>query len=149
MRPAAPLLLTLVLSLVVLCATVLADAAPPPPPYVVIVHPSNPATTLDASFVLDAFLKKITRWPDDEVIRPVDLPPTSPVRQSFSAEVLRRSVDAVKGYWQQRIFSGRDVPPPELETDDDVVRYVLKYPGAIGYVSPRASLNGAKFVAVR
>jgi ABC-type phosphate transport system substrate-binding protein len=148
MRPAAPFLLTLVLTLVTLCATVLADASPAPP-YVVIVNPQNPTTTLDASFVVDAFLKKITHWPDDEVIRPVDLVSTSPVRQTFSAEVLRRSVDAVKGYWQQRIFSGRDVPPPELETDDEVVRYVLKYPGAIGYVSARANLNGAKVVTVR
>ena len=63
--------------------------------------------------------------------------------------MLKRSVEAVKGYWQQRIFSGRDVPPPELETDDEVVRYVLKHEGAVGYVSGSADARRRKVVSVR
>jgi ABC-type phosphate transport system substrate-binding protein len=137
---------TLVLLLTGMSVTALADA---PPAFVVIVNPSNPATTLDQTFVADAFLKKIAQWPNDQAIRPADLLSSSPVRRSFTEGILRRSIEAVKGYWQQRIFSGRDVPPPEFESDDDVVRYVLKYGGGIGYVSPTASLNGAKIVSVR
>jgi hypothetical protein len=83
------------------------------------------------------------------VIRPVDLAANSVVRRKFTEDVLNRSVEAVKGYWQQRIFSGRDVPPPELDTDEDVIAYVLKYEGAIGYVSGSASLRGTKVLAVR
>jgi ABC-type phosphate transport system substrate-binding protein len=119
------------------------------PAFQIIVHPSNRTASLDRKFVEDAFLKKVTRWPDnDSVIRPVDLGAGSPVRRAFSESVLNRSVEAVKGYWQQRIFSGRDVPPPELDTDDDVVRYVLKYDGAVGYVSGGANLEGARVVDV-
>ncbi len=69
------------------------------------------------------------------MIRPADLVPGSPARRKFTEEILKRSVEAVRGYWQQRIFSGRDVPPPEVETDEEVVKYVLKYTGAVGYVS--------------
>jgi ABC-type phosphate transport system substrate-binding protein len=119
------------------------------PLYQVIVNPSNPTVTLDRSFLEDAFLKKISHWPSDQVIRPVDLESGSRTRRAFSEYVLRRAVDAVKGYWQQRIFSGRDVPPPELDTDDDVIKYVLKYEGAVGYVSGTAGLNGTKVVTVR
>ena len=115
----------------------------------VIVHPSNPITVLDRRFVVDAFLKKVTRWPHDEVIRPADLESDSPVRRRFSEQLLKRSVAAVKTYWQQLVFSGRDVPPPELDGDWQVVRFVLKHPGAIGYVSAGASLEGTKVVMVR
>jgi ABC-type phosphate transport system substrate-binding protein len=114
-----------------------------------IVHPSNPATTVDRRFVGDAFLKKVTRWPHDEVIRPADLDPDSPIRRRFSEQVLRRSVASVKTYWQQLVYSGRDVPPPELDNDWQVVRYVLKHPGALGYISPGASLEGTKVLTVR
>jgi ABC-type phosphate transport system substrate-binding protein len=114
-----------------------------------IVHPSNPASTVDRRFVGDAFLKKVTRWPHDEVIRPADLDADSPIRRRFSEQVLRRSVASVKTYWQQLVFSGRDVPPPELDNDWQVVRYVLKHPGAIGYISPGASLEGTKVLTVR
>jgi ABC-type phosphate transport system substrate-binding protein len=145
--PATAALLTLTLTLV--CAKVLADGRALPT-YQVIVHPSNRLTTLDRKFLQDAFLKKITRWPEsDAVIRPVDLAPGSRARHAFSDDVLSRSVEAVKGYWQQRIFSGRDVPPPELDSDEEVVRFVLKYDGAVGYISGGASPLGSKIVDVR
>ena len=117
--------------------------------YQVIVNPNNPTTAADREFLADAFLKKATTWSSGETILPVDLPPGSPVRRQFSEEVLHRSVAEVKSYWQQRIFSGRDVPPPELDSDEDVVEYVLKHEGAVGYVSGAANLNGAKPVSVR
>lgn len=116
--------------------------------YRIIVHPDNPVTSVDRQFLADAFLKKVTRWPDKRVMHPVDLRPSAVPRSHFSKEVLKRSVAAIKAYWQQRIFSGRGVPPPELGTEDDVVAYVLKYNGAVGYVSAAAELKGAKAVTV-
>jgi ABC-type phosphate transport system substrate-binding protein len=130
-----------------LAATVLGQ--PPPPPYLIIVHPRNATTSVDRKFLEDAFLKKITAWPNDDVIRPADLAPDSPTRRAFTREVLNRSVEAVKGYWQQRIFSGRDVPPPEFQRDDEVVQFVLKHEGGIGYVSGNANVDGCRVVAVR
>ena len=117
--------------------------------YVVIVHPNNGVTSLERQFLADAFLKKATSWPSGNVIRPVDLAPGSSARRQFSEEVLHRSIAEVKGYWQQRIFSGRDVPPPEFDTDEDVVAYVLRHDGAVGYVSNGAALRGTKTVVVR
>jgi ABC-type phosphate transport system substrate-binding protein len=114
-----------------------------------IVNPTNPATSADRQFLLDAFLKRVTRWENGEAIRPVDLTGDSLVRRRFSAEVLGRSVGAVQSYWQQAIFSGRDVPPPELESDEAVVQYVLRYPGAIGYVSDTADVKAVNNLAVR
>jgi|SRR5579862_2291398 ABC-type phosphate transport system substrate-binding protein len=116
--------------------------------YKIIVNPANPAGSLDRKFLEDAFLKKATTWSDGSVIRPVDLPASSPVRRRFSEDVLERSVDAVRGYWQQRIFAGRDLPPPELENDAEVIKYVLKYDGAVGYVSEGATSSPCKVVAV-
>jgi ABC-type phosphate transport system substrate-binding protein len=115
----------------------------------VIVNAANGNTSLERRFLSDVFLKKVTRWPNGDVIRPVDLATKSPVRRAFSDDVVGRGVEEVKSYWQQAIFSGRDIPPPELDTDDAVVSYVLKHPGAIGYVSTTANLNGAKIVTLR
>jgi hypothetical protein len=126
-------------------------AAAPAPSYRVIVHPRNELTSANHRFLAEAFLKKTTRWPSGETIRPVDLAADSSVRARFSEEVLDRSIGAVKSYWQQLIFAGRDVPPPELESDEAVVRYVLRNPGAIGYVSGSAGLDmgGARVLVVK
>lgn len=126
----------------------LASSAPPPV-YRVIVNPQNSATSVDRKFVADAFLKKVSRWPDGESVRPVDLTAESSTRAHFSDEVVRRSVPAVKSYWQQLVFSGRDVPPPELDRDEDVIRYVLRFPGGIGYVSGAANVDRVKVVTIK
>jgi hypothetical protein len=112
--------------------------------FVVIVNRANGVAAVSRAFLSDAFLKKATHWDGGERIEPVDLRPDSFVRRAFSSSVLRRPVGAVRSYWQQRIFSGGDLPPPELDSDDAVVRYVARYPGAIGYVSVSASLGETK-----
>jgi ABC-type phosphate transport system substrate-binding protein len=115
----------------------------------VIVHPSNPLGAVERGFLADAFLKKVTRWEAGEGIKAVDLRPDNPVRRRFTEDVLKRSLGAVRSYWQQRIFSGRDVPPPELEADEAVVAFVAKYPGAVGYVSGAAKLVGARELSIK
>jgi ABC-type phosphate transport system substrate-binding protein len=99
-------------------------------------------------FVADAFLKNVTRWSDDVAIHPADQRVDSVVRKRFSESILKRSVAAVKTYWQQRIFSGRGVPPPEFDADEAVVSYVESHPGAIGYVSASAARGKTKLLEV-
>jgi ABC-type phosphate transport system substrate-binding protein len=115
----------------------------------VIVHPEVAATKVDRKFVTDAFLKKRTRWGDDQLIRPVDLGASSSVRRRFSDDILGRSIDAVRRYWNQQVFSGRGVPPPQVENEAAVVEYVLTHPGAIGYVTAGTDVRGAKIVMER
>jgi hypothetical protein len=119
------------------------------PGFHVIVHPANPAVSVDKKFLAEVFLKKKTRWPHEEVVKPVDASSRSAIRARFSVDVLKRPVAAVRRYWQQIVFSGRGVPPPELENEEAIVSYVLKHKGAIGYVSASANLNGAKVLQVR
>ena len=114
-----------------------------------VVDPENPASDLPRDVVADVFLKANTRWPDGTAMKPVDQKPDTNVRKAFSDRILRRSVAAVRSYWQQRIFSGREVPPPELESDDAVVRYVREHRGAVGYVSGATNAAGTKVVNVK
>ena len=126
-----------------------ASASAPPPGFQIVAHPENPASVLGREFLAAAFLEKATRWPDGKSIDAVDLRFGNAVRRRFSERVLRRSVFAVRSYWQQRIFSGRGVPPPQLDSDDAVLRYVRARRGAIGYVSQAAATSGVKVIGVR
>jgi len=117
--------------------------------YRIVVNPANPITVVDRKFLADVFLKKTTRWDGGEAARPVDLRADAVARQQFSDEVLRRSVSAVKAYWQQLVFSGRDVPPPEVDTDEQVIRYVLRFTGGVGYVSGGANLDRVKPISIK
>jgi ABC-type phosphate transport system substrate-binding protein len=133
------------IALLLLAASAVAE---PARTYVVIVHPSCPETGVSRKALGEVFLRRTTRWVDDTQIRPVDLEPDSPVRGRFSQEILARSVSAVRSYWQQRIFSGQGLPPPELAGNDQVVGYVATHAGAIGYVAAGTRLTGVRALDV-
>jgi hypothetical protein len=130
-------------------ATVVRASAGEPAGFRLVVNPEGAAAPLDRAFVADAFLKKVTRWPDGTAIRAVDLRFDAPARQQFSEQILERSPAAVRNYWQQRIFTGRGVPPPELASDEAVLAYVREHIGAVGYVSARAETGSVKVLELR
>ena len=114
-----------------------------------VVHPDNPLSSASRTFLSDAFLRNVGKWGDGRSIMPVDLRVDAAVRERFSKRVQGRSALAVKRDWQQRIFSGSGVPPPELSSDEAVLEYVLKHRGGIGYVSAETAVGKARTVAVR
>ena len=103
--------------------------------FVVVVNASNPTTSISREELAKIFLKQETTWPDGQAIAPVDQAADAPVRGTFTREILRRSVGAVKSYWEKQIFSGSAVPPVEKSSNDSVSSYVLTNRGAIGYIS--------------
>ena len=115
----------------------------------IIVNNSNPASTLSAEYVSKAFRGKVTQWDHGGKIQPVDRSGRSAVRASFSEDVVGKSVSAVKAHWQRMVFSGRGVPPPELGSDAEVMAFVERHPGGIGYVTAGTALKGVKAVEVR
>lgn len=116
--------------------------------YKVIVNSSNPVTSLRAAYLSDLFMGKIGRWDHGDDVAAVDRSARASLRARFSRSVHHKSVAAVKSHWQQMIFSGRGVPPLELRSDAEVVAFVQRDPGAIGYVSTSASLNEVKVVEI-
>jgi ABC-type phosphate transport system substrate-binding protein len=113
----------------------------------VIVHPDNPVTSVNRSFLRDAFLKKSTEWEGGEGILPVDLSWRFGERRAFTEQVLQKTPAQVKSYWNQQIFSGKSVPPPEADTPGAVIAYVLANPGAVGYIPANVDPAGAKVLS--
>ncbi len=71
------------------------------------------------------------------------------MRQAFSPDVHQKDPDQVSAYWQVLVYSGRDVPPRILKSDEEVLAFVRTNPGGIGYVSAEATLTGVKALQVR
>ena len=118
------------------------------PSFKVITHPANPVTSLSKTQVSKILLKKVSKWDDGQRVRAVDQGGKDSVREVFTKEIHGRSLSSIQRYWQRQVFSGKDVPPPELAGDSEVVEFVSKTAGAIGYVSPDAELDGVKIVTV-
>lgn len=114
----------------------------------VIVNSANAVSELTSDQAAKIFLKQ-AKFPGGSAASPVDQGKGAAVRATFTKSVVGKTVSAVETYWQQQIFSGKDVPPPTKASDDEVIAYVKSNPGGIGYVSGSAAVAGVKVVAVK
>ena len=123
-------------------ALALATAAPAADEFGVIVHASVAGTSIKRSALAAVFLKQAQRWSSGGGLAvPVDQSGTSPVRKAFSEAVIQRPVTQVVQYWQKQMFSStRLIPPPVKSTDAEVIAFVAKNAGAVGYVGSATPL---------
>lgn len=111
--------------------------------YRVVVNPANPVSSLSKSQLSKLFLDKST-WDDGAAVSPVDLLPESAVRDAFSKDVL--GVPASGAI--ERVRASHQDLPPSVASDREVLAFVRLKPGAVGYVSLSADVQGVKVVAV-
>src|SRR5204863_1356169 len=115
----------------------------------VIVNNAVHVDALSKKEVADLFMKRTPKWSNGTPVTAVDQSDRAPVREEFSRAVHGKPTAAVKSYWQQQIFSGREVPPVEKSSDADVVTLVRANAGAIGYVDAGTDTSGVKVVNVQ
>jgi ABC-type phosphate transport system substrate-binding protein len=116
---------------------------------VVVVNSANPITTMSRAKVAQIFMRQIATWDNGGEILPVDQIDRAPARIAFVRDMLGQSMSAIKRYWQERIFSGNESPPPDRVTDADVLTYVRSNVGAIGYVVEGTDLGaGVKLLVI-
>jgi len=115
----------------------------------IIANDNVDITSVSKDQLSRLFLKKTTKWDNGVKVTPVDLAGDSEVRQNFTQNIHKKSISAINAYWQKKIFTGKGVPPVELQNDKEVIEFVSSTPGAIGYVSASASLNGVKTLSIK
>lgn len=114
---------------------------------VVIVHPSNSAN-LSAKNVQRIFLGKEKKFPGGGETIPINQISDSAVRSDFDSSLLGRSTTQVSAYWSKLVFTGKGIPPKEVDNDAAVIEIVANNPSAIGYVEASAADGSVKVVPV-
>jgi TonB family protein len=71
-----------------------------------------------------------------------------PAHEAFLRQYLGRSDDDLQKYYMALVFTGRGSMPKAMATDQEVVAYVSKTKGAIGYVNPAAITPGVKTLTI-
>jgi ABC-type phosphate transport system substrate-binding protein len=109
--------------------------------FVVIAHPTVAGANVHRADLAAVFLRKATRWGSGGVAVPVDQSGTSAVRNTFCESVLGMPVATAVQYWQKQMFAANPLRPPAVKgSDAEVIAFVAKTEGAVGYVSKAAVL---------
>jgi ABC-type phosphate transport system substrate-binding protein len=69
--------------------------------------------------------------------------------EAFLKEYIGKTDMALETYYRSLVFTGKASMPKTLAADAEVVAYVAKTKGAIGYVSAGAATAGVKTLEVK
>jgi hypothetical protein len=109
-------------------------------------------TSVSASSISSGDLKGIFLEDSDSLsgshVLPV-LQKTGSTHEAFARQYLNRTPSALDVYYRTLVFTGKASMPKVLGTDAEVIAYVAKTKGAIGYVSNGSSAEGVKTLAVK
>jgi ABC-type phosphate transport system substrate-binding protein len=114
----------------------------------VIANSSVTASTISADELKGVFLVTKTALSDGSHVEPV-LEKSGATHESFVKEYLGKSDSALQTYYRSLVFTGKASMPKTLGADSEVVAYVAKTKGAIGYVGAGASTAGVKTLEVK
>ena len=112
----------------------------------VIANSSVRVDAISAADLRRVFLEERIALADGSHVEPV-LEKGGPVHAAF-LEYLGISEDDLQTYYRTLVFTGKGSMPKELGSDAEVVAYVARTRGTIGYVSSAASVEGVKTLAI-
>ena len=114
----------------------------------VIVNPAVKAASVSAADLKDVFLANKSSLSDGSHVEPV-LAKGGPAHEAFLKEYVGKTDSALQTYYRSLVFTGKASMPKTLVSDDEVLAYVAKTKGAIGYVSAGAATQGVKTLEVK
>jgi TonB family protein len=113
----------------------------------IIANPSVRAEAISANEVKSVFLVERNSLGDGTHVEPV-LSKGGLAHAAFLRDYLATSDDALQNHYRSLVFTGKGLMPKALHSDEEVVAYVAKTRGAIGYVSSTAPVDGVRTLAV-
>ncbi len=113
----------------------------------VISNNSIQANQISVRELKSVYLREKSSLNDGTHVEPV-LERNGAAHEIFLKLYLKQNSDDLQRYYQSLVFSGKGSMPKAVGTDADVVAYVARTKGAIGYVSAEANTPGVKMLAV-
>lgn len=116
--------------------------------FIVVANPSVKTSEIGADELKQVFLGAKSSLSDGSAVEPV-LSQGGPTHEAFLKAHVGKTDPALRNHFKSLVFTGKGSMPKSFASDADIVAYVAKTKGAVGYVSAGAALGGAKKLAIK
>lgn len=106
---------------------------------VVIANKDAPSDILEPDAIKKIFLGDIINWENNDVIM-VALLEEKEIHEAFLKKYIKRTSSQFENVWRRNLFTGKGAMSMKLKSADEIVGYVQKTKGAIGYVPSETTL---------
>jgi len=115
--------------------------------YVVIANAAFPASEVAAADVKQLFLGAKTNL-GGTAAEPV-LAEAGAAHEGFLSTVVGKSDSALRNQFKTLVFTGKGTMPKSFKTDAQIVQYVAKTKGAVGYVAAASATADVKKISLK
>lgn len=113
----------------------------------IVANPSVKFSSISTAELRQIFLLQRNTLKDGSSVEPV-LGKKRVTTDAFMKKYLNRDSEEVHTYYQGLVFTGKGSMPKQLNSDAEIVAYVARTKGAIGYVSADAVTDQVKVLAI-
>lgn len=108
---------------------------------VIITHGGIAPGSVDADTVKKIYSGNMTSWPDETriVVTTMD---NAPIHEEFVKTYVGKSASQFQATWKKIMFTGKGKLPTNFNTAQELIDFVAKTQGAIGYVNSGANPQG-------
>ena len=114
----------------------------------VVANASVHASSVSAEDLKGVFLAIRTSLPDGSHVEPVLLK-SGATHAAFVKEYLGKTDSGLETYYRSLVFTGKGFMPKVLASEADLVKYVSKTKGAIGYVSTGTDTDSTRVIEIK
>ncbi len=114
---------------------------------IVIGNRSVPASQLSPKEIKKIYLGKKKNWSNGLKVIFVMLEKKE-IAERFLKNLVKKNPSMYNKYWKKKMFTGSGTPPIVFDKEKNLVEYVAKTKGAVGYVSSKSYSESVKFLSV-
>lgn len=104
---------------------------------VVIVSADSGVQSLSREQVINIFMGRYRKLPNEAIAAPLDIDGDSPERRYFYSRLLDKTLAEINAYWARLVFSGKTSAPEDVASQREVLARVARDPNAVGYVDKK------------
>lgn len=115
--------------------------------YYIVVNESNATASLTQTEALHLFMGRSRAFPHGGAAKTFELA-SDDSRTGFYRALGGMSLAQVNSYWARLMFSGRNLPPQQLDSSAAMIEKLQRDPTAIGWLPEAPSQKGLRTVLV-
>jgi ABC-type phosphate transport system substrate-binding protein len=114
----------------------------------VIANRGVPVASLTKAQIQDIFTGNLTKWDNGKKITFIVLTGGA-AHESFLSDYVGKTPAQFQAYWKKQVFTGAGTAPKSGKDEKEILDFVAKTDGAIGYVPSSAVDSSVKAVSVK
>jgi ABC-type phosphate transport system substrate-binding protein len=114
----------------------------------IIANQTVPETSVTTKDLQEIFLGKQVQWKDTTVIHPVTVKDQK-LHSAFLKQYVNKSIAKWNAHWKRMVFTGNGTPPKQFATQQELLEYVAKTAGAIGYIDSETPVENITIIEVQ